>query len=45
MDASVAGLATQHLPFLYTVLGEVFDELGPEFRRAPARSGSSGKGS
>jgi hypothetical protein len=34
MDASVAGLAAQHIPFLYTVLGEVFDELGPEFRRA-----------
>lgn len=34
MDASVAGLAAQHLPFLYTVLGEVFDALGPEFRRA-----------
>jgi hypothetical protein len=37
MDASVAGLAAQHLPFLYTVLGEVFDELGPEFRRALQR--------
>src|SRR5215217_571460 len=34
MDASVAGLAAQHIPFLYTVLSEVFDELGPEFRRA-----------
>jgi hypothetical protein len=34
MDVSVAGLAEQHIPFLYTVLGEVFDELGPEFRRA-----------
>ena len=34
MDASVAGLAAEHMPFLYTVLGEVFDELGPEFRRA-----------
>jgi hypothetical protein len=33
MDASVAGLAAQHIPFLYTVLGEVFEELGPEFRR------------
>jgi hypothetical protein len=32
MDASVAGLAAQHIPFLYTVLGEVFDELGTEFR-------------
>ena len=37
IDASVAGLAAQHLPFLYTVLGEVFDELGPEFRRALQR--------
>ena len=34
MDASVTGLAAEHIPFLYTVLGEVFDELGPEFRRA-----------
>ena len=34
MDASVAGLAAEHLPFLYTVLGEVFAELGPQFRRA-----------
>jgi hypothetical protein len=33
-DASVAGLAAEHIPFLYTVLGEVFEELGPEFRRA-----------
>jgi hypothetical protein len=33
-DASVAGLAAEHIPFLYTVLGEVFDALGPEFRRA-----------
>ena len=33
-DASVAGLAAEHIPFLYTVLGEVFDELGPAFRRA-----------
>src|SRR2546423_15461026 len=37
MDASVAGLAAEHLPFLYTVLGEVFEELGPEFRRALQR--------
>jgi hypothetical protein len=34
MDASVAGLAAEHLPFLYTVLGEVFAEVGPAFRRA-----------
>ena len=34
MDASVAGLAAEHIPFLYTVLGEVFEELGPGFRRA-----------
>jgi hypothetical protein len=33
-DASVAGLAAEHIPFLYTVLGEVCEELGPEFRRA-----------
>ena len=34
MDASVAGLAAEHIPFLYTVLGEVFEELGAGFRRA-----------
>jgi hypothetical protein len=34
LDASVAGLAAEHLPFLYTVLGEVFAEVGPAFRRA-----------
>ena len=33
-DASVAGLAAEHIPFLYTVLGEVFEELGAGFRRA-----------
>ncbi|HEY7492451.1 MAG TPA: hypothetical protein VIH59_15245 [Candidatus Tectomicrobia bacterium] len=33
-DASVAGLAAEHIPFLYTVLGDVFEELGPAFRRA-----------
>jgi len=37
MDASVAGLAAEHIPFLYTVLGEVFEELGPGFRRALQR--------
>ena len=37
MDASVAGLAAEHIPFLYTVLGEVFEELGPGFRRALGR--------
>ena len=37
MDASVAGLAAEHLPFLYTVLGEVFAELGPGFRGALRR--------
>jgi len=37
MDASVAGLAAEHIPFLYTVLGEVFDELGAGFRRALRR--------
>src|ERR671935_427868 len=37
MDASVAGLAAEHLPFLYTVLGEVFEELGPGFRGALRR--------
>jgi hypothetical protein len=34
MDVSVAGLAAEHIPFLYTVLGDVFAELGPSFRRA-----------
>jgi hypothetical protein len=38
MDASVAGLAAEHIPFLYTVLGEVFEELGPGFRRALHRA-------
>jgi hypothetical protein len=33
MDASVAGTAAEHIPFLYTVLGGVFEELGPQFRR------------
>jgi hypothetical protein len=33
MDASVAGVAAEHIPFLYTVLGEVFESLGPRFRR------------
>jgi hypothetical protein len=37
MDTSVAGLAAEHIPFLYTVLGEIFEELGPEFRRALQR--------
>jgi hypothetical protein len=34
LDASVAGTAAEHIPFLYTVLGEVFEEFGPQFRRA-----------
>jgi hypothetical protein len=33
MDASVAGTAAEHIPFLYTVLGEVFEELGSQFRQ------------
>jgi hypothetical protein len=33
LDASVAGIAAEHIPFLYTVLGEVFEEFGPQFRR------------
>jgi hypothetical protein len=33
MDASVAGLAAEHIPFLYTVLGDVFAEVEPAFRR------------
>ena len=37
MDASIAGLAAEHIPFLYTVLGEVFEELGPGFRGALRR--------
>jgi hypothetical protein len=37
LDASVTGTAAQHIPFLYTVLGQVFEELGPEFRRALRR--------
>ena len=38
MDASVAGLAAEHIPFLYTVLGDVFAEVGPAFRRALHRA-------
>jgi hypothetical protein len=33
MDVSVAGTAAEHIPFLYTVLGEVFDEFGAQFRK------------
>lgn len=33
MDASISGIAAAHIPFLYTVLGEVFEELGPQFRK------------
>jgi hypothetical protein len=33
MDAGVAGTAAEHIPFLYTVLGEVFEEFGAEFRK------------
>jgi hypothetical protein len=34
LDAGVAGIAAEHMPFLYTVLGQVFAELGPAFRQA-----------
>ena len=33
IDAGVAGVASEHLAFLYTVVGEVFDDLGPDFRQ------------
>jgi hypothetical protein len=32
-DAGVAGTAAEHIPFLYTILGEVFEELGEQFRK------------
>jgi hypothetical protein len=34
IDASIAGVAAEHLPFLYTVIGEVFADRGRPFRQA-----------
>jgi hypothetical protein len=36
-DASVAGVAAEHLPFLYTVVGQVFKTGGPAFQKALLR--------
>lgn len=33
-DTGVAGVASEHLPFLYSVLGEVFEDYGDAFRQA-----------
>lgn len=34
MDAGIAGIAIEHLPFLYSILGEVFEDYGDAFRKA-----------
>lgn len=34
MDAGIAGVAAEHLPFLYSVLGEVFEDYGDAFGQA-----------
>lgn len=33
MNAGIAGVAVEHLPFLYSVLGEVFEDYGNAFRK------------
>lgn len=33
MDTGVASVAIEHLPFLYSILGEVFEDYGAGFRR------------
>lgn len=38
IDASIAGVAAEHLPFLYTVIGQVFADLGRPFRQALLRA-------
>lgn len=37
IDAGVAGVAVQHIPYLYTVLGDLFDEQEPAFQKAVER--------
>jgi hypothetical protein len=37
IDTGIAGVAVEHLPFLYTVLGEVFEDYGQVFRQALQR--------
>lgn len=36
-DASVTGVAAEHLPFLYTIIGQVFKSGGPTFQKALLR--------
>lgn len=36
-DASVTGLAAEHVPFLYTIIGQVFKTGGPGFQQALLR--------
>jgi hypothetical protein len=37
MDAGITAVAIQHLPFLYSVLGEVFEDYGDAFRKVLRR--------
>jgi hypothetical protein len=37
VDAGIAGVAAEHLPFLYAVIGEVFADRGRPFRQALQR--------
>ena len=37
MDTGIAGVAAEHLPFLYSILGEVFEDYGDAFREALRR--------
>jgi hypothetical protein len=34
IDTGIAGVAVEHLPFLYSILGEVFEDYGDAFRQA-----------
>jgi hypothetical protein len=37
MDTGIAGVAAEHLPFLYSILGEVFEDYGDAFRQTLQR--------
>jgi hypothetical protein len=37
MDTGIAGVAAEHLPFLYSILGEVFEDYGDAFRQTLRR--------
>ena len=37
MDAGIAAVAIQHLPFLYSILGEIFEDYGEAFRKVLRR--------